>query len=76
MNFMLRLLRTKKDRDFILVMVDRFLKIAHFIACKKTENATSLAHLFIQEIVHLHGVLKTITFDRNLKFISKFWHYL
>ena len=64
---MLGLPRSKKGRDSIYVVVDRFSKMTYFILCHKTDDASNVTDLFFQEIVRLHDMPKTIISDRDVK---------
>jgi hypothetical protein len=44
----------------------------HFIACTKTSDAENVANLFFKEVVRLHGLPKSIVYDRQNSLVVHF----
>jgi len=56
--------------DAILVVCDRFSKMAHFIATTKKTLAEGLAKLFRDQVWRLHGLPESIISDRRVQFAA------
>jgi len=74
MDFMVSL-PPSKGFDAIMVVVDRFNKMAHFIPTKDeaTAQETGSYRLFFTHVFKHHGLPKDIVLDRDPKFTNKFW---
>jgi hypothetical protein len=59
--------------DSVLVIVDRYTKLARYIPCSKTIDAPELAELFMEYWVKDFGTPEGIVSDRGPQFTSKFW---
>ena len=47
----------------IAVFVDQLTKMVHFVPCKKDVTTQQYAHLFIDHVFKLHGLLEVIISD-------------
>lgn len=63
-------------KSVIVVVVDRLTKYCHLGALLARFTAASVAEYFVQQIVRLHGIPKTITSDHDKIFMSRFWKEL
>ena len=76
MDFITGFSRIVRQHDSIMVVVDRLTKVAHFIPMNSALLASDVAHVFIRDVVKLHGSLKKIVSDKDAKLTSKFWKEL
>ena len=73
MDFIVGLPNTSQKHDSIWVIVDRLTKTAHFIPVYTTYKANKYAEIYLDRIVCLHGVPKTIISDCGTQFVARFW---
>jgi hypothetical protein len=57
----------------VLTMVDHFSKYAHFLPLGHLYTTISIAKVFFNNIIKLHGVSYSIISDRDSVFTSTFW---
>jgi transposase InsO family protein len=76
MDFIVGLPLTARKKDSIWVIIDRLTKTAHFIAVHATYLVQQYAELYMDHIVRLHGIPKTIISNRGTQFVARFWEQL
>jgi hypothetical protein len=64
---------TQEFYDGIMVIVDRFTKFAKFLPYRETFTVEDLAHVFVRDVVALHGMPRELVTDRGSLFTSNFW---
>ncbi|GJP33858.1 hypothetical protein CLOM_g12728 [Closterium sp. NIES-68] len=76
LDFITGLPPTTSGHDAILVVIDKFSKMGHFIPTHTTARTEETAQVFVQYIISQHGIPTTLISDRDPKFTSKFWKEL
>jgi len=59
--------------DSILVILDRYTKMARYLPCRKSINAEQLANLLVNRLFLEFGTPEGIVSDRGTVFTSQFW---
>ncbi|XP_061469397.1 uncharacterized protein LOC133378790 [Rhineura floridana] len=72
MNFVTDL-PSSQGKITVLVVVDTFTKMVHFIPCTGLPNAQDTACLYVQHVYQLHGLQDVLVFDRGAQFMARFW---
>ena len=76
MNFVTNLSESKAwnetTYDVIFVVINRLIKMTHYISVTKIVIAENFVEILIREIIRLHDLSSSITTDRSLVFISKY----
>ncbi len=75
MDFIMDLPRSNSFES-ILVVVDCFMKMVHFIPCNKSIVGEKIIILFLDHVFRYHGFLEDIISDHRPQFASKFWEWL
>ena len=78
MDFIVKLPKSTKSNDALLVIVEKLSKMIVTIPLKETtsENPIIVADLFFQHIFLHYEMPDKIISDRDPKFINKFWKNL
>jgi hypothetical protein len=76
MDFVGPLPKSKDGKDMVLVVVDRFTKMAHFVPTTCEVTSKKVAELFLQNVFRYHGLPESIVSDRDPRFTAKFWQAL
>ncbi|GJP29588.1 hypothetical protein CLOM_g17696, partial [Closterium sp. NIES-68] len=76
LDFITGLPTTTSGHDAILVVIDKFSKMGHFIPTHTTARTEETAQLFVCYIISQHGIPTTLISNRDPKLNSKFWKEL
>lgn len=66
-------LGSNKKVDAILVVVDRYSKMARYVACRKDIKAPEMATVLLHEVFKHYGYPESIISDRGSLFTSDYW---
>ncbi len=76
MNFVIELSKTKNDFNAILMIINRLIKMHHYVLCTAEEDDTSAketAKLLINNVWKLHELSSIIVSNQRSQFVSLVW---
>ncbi|OWY94711.1 polyprotein [Phytophthora megakarya] len=76
MDFVFGLPPDEKGRNGVLVFVDRFSKMVHFVPVSAEITAEESAVHFVDAVFRRHGLPESIISDRDPRFTTAFWSKL
>jgi hypothetical protein len=62
-----------RSASCILVIVDKFTKLSHFITLAHPYTASSVSSIFMDVVYKLHGQPTAMVLDCDAVFTSRFW---
>ncbi|TID17214.1 hypothetical protein CANINC_004073 [Pichia inconspicua] len=74
MDFLTGIPTSARGFDMIMVITDRFTKMAHFIPTDKKLTSDRCARLFVEFCWKHHGFPRRLVSDKDIRFMSRFWH--
>ena len=72
-DFITRFPMSSWRHNCIMVTVEKLSKVAQFSPMKASYIASSIVHVFLEDIVWLHGIPRQIILDRDPKFTLALW---
>jgi len=76
-NFIIKLLKLTnlaiEDKyDSILVMINKFIKYSHIIACKEKFTIEQLRYIVLNQLIRYYNIFKELTSDKDKLFTSNY----
>lgn len=68
----IKVLHKYEGKDTIMVVINRFIKYAHFIALSHPFTAKEVAQIFLDYLYKFHGLPASIVIDKDKIFTSLF----
>lgn len=73
MDFIVGFPMSSRHHDAIMVIAGRVAKVAHFLLIISSYTTKIVAHIYMEQIVRLHGIPRRIISDCDPMFTSVLW---